>query len=91
MLDQPLQPFSHPVALFAQFNIPYSTGLLVEWALYLVFAFWAVYTLVAVYHWLRYSHTNFLAFPAIGIHLYISIALMSYTLAGNPMLLPFLP
>ena len=88
MSDQPLQPFSPPTELLVQFNIPYSTGLLVEWALYAVFAFWAVYTVVAIYHWLRYSHTAFLAFPAIAVHLYISFALMSYALTGNPLLLP---
>lgn len=88
MNDQPLQPFSPPTELLARYHIQYSTGLLVEWFLYAVFAFWAVYTIVAVYHWLRYSHTNFLAFPAIAIHLYISFALISYALSGNPMLLP---
>jgi len=91
MNDQPLQPFAPPTALLDHFHISYSAGLLVEWVLYAIFAFWAVYTVIAIYHWLRYSHTSFLAFPAIGIHLYISFALMSYALTGNPLLLPFLP
>lgn len=88
MNDQPLQPFSPPTGLLDHFHIAYSTGLVVEWVLYAVFAFWAVYTVVAIYHWLRYSHTNFLALPAIAVHLYISFALISYALSGNPMLLP---
>ena len=88
MSDQPLQPFAPPTALLAQFNIPYSASVFVEWGLYLVFGFWALYTLIAIYHWLRYSHTNLSAFSAIAIHLYISFALMSYALSGNPLLLP---
>ncbi len=62
------------------------------WALYAVFAFWAIYTLVAVYHWLRYSHASWVAFPAIAAHFLVSFALMSYALSGNAFFLaPYLP
>jgi hypothetical protein len=53
------------------------------WMLYLVFAFWAIYSLVALYHWLKYSHASWLAFPAIAVHVFVSLALMSYGLSGD--------
>ena len=90
MPTEPLQPFS-PSALLAHLPGGVSAGAAVEWFLYAVFALWAVYTLVAVYHWLRYSHASAIAFPAIAAHLVISLSLMSYALSGNPLFLPFLP
>ncbi len=83
MIDQPLQPFAPPTALLGY--LPdglVSSGLLMEWFLYAVFAFWAVYTLVAVYHWLKYSHASWVAFPAIAVHLFISLSLITYALSG---------
>ncbi|MHB8660390.1 MAG: hypothetical protein ACYC75_00405 [Minisyncoccota bacterium] len=81
MSSQPLQPFSPPSALLAQ--LPVSPGAVVTWVLYLVFAFWAIYTIVAIYHWLKYSHASSVAFPAIAAHLFISFVLMSYALSGH--------
>lgn len=85
MLDQPLQPFGPPTALFNQLNISgiVSPDIVVQWFLYLVFVFWFIYTLVAVYHWLKYSHASLVAFPAIALHLFISFALMTFTLTGT--------
>jgi len=85
MPTEPLKPFSPPTALLQHFNLPstISIGVLVTWGLYFVFAIWVLYTLVAIYHWLRYSHASWVAFPAIGIHLFLSFALMSYTLSGH--------
>ncbi len=81
MTDQPLQPFAPPRALLEYLPdgliVP---GIVVEWSLYVVFAFWALYTLVAVYHWLKYSHASWIAFPAIAAHLFISFLLVSYIL-----------
>lgn len=84
MLDQPLQPFTFPSADLLSF-LPgwFSAGLVVTWVLYTVFAFWAIYTLVAIYHWLKYSHASWVTFPAIALHLFVSFALISYTLSGN--------
>lgn len=93
MLDQPLQPFtSSPVSLFSFLPAGVSAGTTITWALYLVFAFWALYTLVAVYHWLKYSHGSLVAFPAIAVHFFVSVALISYALSGSGLFLaPFLP
>lgn len=92
MTDLPLRPFSPPTALLAYLPHGLSGGVIVEWALYVVFAFWALYTLVAIYHWLKYSHASWVAFPSIAVHLFISFALMSYTLSGTAFFLaPYLP
>ncbi len=55
----------------------------VVWGLYAAFAFWVVYTLVAIYHWLKYSHASWLTFPAIAVHLFVSFILISYSLSGS--------
>jgi len=94
MPDQPLQPFAPPANLSSLlpngFNL--SAGVVVEWALYAVFAFWAIYTIVAIYHWLKYSHASWVAFPAMAVHLFVSFALMSYALSGSAFFLaPYLP
>ena len=92
MPDQPLQPFSPPTFLLNHLPNGLTEGVIVTWFLYAVFVFWAVYTLVAIYHWLKYSNASWLAFPAIVIHLSVSLALISYVLSGNAYFLaPYLP
>ncbi len=84
MPPQPLQPFAPPTELLKHFNLPtsVSTGTLVVWALLAVFTVWILFTAVAVYHWLKYSHAARITFPAIGIHLGISFLLMMFILSG---------
>lgn len=94
MPEQPLQPFAPPTALLKYLpnGTTVSPGLAIEWALYAVFAFWAIYTIVAIYHWLKYSHASWVAFPAMVVHLVVSFALMSYALSGQAYFLtPYLP
>lgn len=83
MPDQPLQPFAPPTTLLSYLPSGFSSGIAVTWVLYAVFAFWAMYTLVAIYHWLKYSHASWVAFPAIFAHLLVSLAFMSYALSGK--------
>ena len=83
MPDQPLQPFATPTSLGALLPSGLSPGAVVEWVLYAVFAFWALYTIVAVYHWLKYSHASWVAFPAIALHLFVSFVLAAYALSGT--------
>jgi hypothetical protein len=94
MPDQPLQ--YQPTSSFALFDKLHissyvSTSTLTEWALYAAFAFWALYTLIAIYHWLKYSHASWVAFPAIAAHLFISFALMTYALSGTGFFTAYLP
>lgn len=48
----------------------------------LVFILWAVYTLIAAYHWLRYSNNITLALSMLTAHLVISAWLAIYTVSG---------
>jgi hypothetical protein len=82
MVDQPLQPFSPPSAVLAHLPFNLSTGSAVAILLGLVFVFWAVYTIVAIYHWLRYSHASAIAYPAIAAHLIVSFFIASFILTG---------
>ena len=82
MSDQPLRAFAPPTDLLKYLPEGLSAGVIVTWVLYAVFAIWVIYTLVAIYHWLKYSHASWVAFPAIAIHLVVSFALMSYALSG---------
>jgi hypothetical protein len=82
MNTEPLHPFSPPTNLLTHLPSGLSAGVIITWVLYAVFAFWLFYTLIAIYHWLKYSHASWIAFPAIAIHLCVSIAIMSYALSG---------
>ena len=83
MPDQPLYPFSPPSAILLYLPDELSSGTVITWVLYAVFAFWAIYTIVAIYHWLKYSHASWVAFPAIALHLFVSFSLMIFTLTGT--------
>jgi len=84
MPNQPLQPFAPPANMLGYLpNNMFSAGLLVEWFLFAVFTFWAIFTLIAIYHWLKYSHASVVTFPAIGVHLVISFVLATYALSGT--------
>lgn len=49
---------------------------------FLVFFVWAVFTIVASFHWLRYSNNTTLALSAITTHLVVSAWLAVYTVSG---------
>jgi hypothetical protein len=83
MPDQPLVPFQNPLETLSHLGITVPAGSTLTVLLAFVFAVWLIYTLVATYHWLKYSHASLLAFPAIFVHLAVSVALMSYALTGN--------
>lgn len=84
MPTQPLQPFTPPAQVLGHLPVgAIPAGTMLTWFLYLVFALWLVYTLVIIYHWLKYSHDSHLMFPAIGLHLIVSFGLMVYALTGT--------
>ena len=83
MPNQPLQPFPPPSALFPHFSGTLPPGLVAEWVFFIVLLFWALYTLVAIYHWLKYSHASAIAVPAIIVHLGVSFILISFALSGT--------
>lgn len=83
MPSTPLEPFAPPALLLSLLPAQMlSSGALTVWALFAVFFFWSVYTLVAVYHWYKYSHASAIAVPAVTLHLVVSFVLVAYTLSG---------
>lgn len=78
MPSQPLQPFALPQGV----SLHLSAGSAIGLALLLTFLLWTLYTLVASYHWIRYSHAPAVAFPAIIAHLAVSATLISFALSG---------
>lgn len=38
----------------------------------IVFIWWAIYSLVVMYHWLRYGRESWLAVPALALHFAVS-------------------
>lgn len=91
MPNEPLQPFAPPTGVAE--NLHRIMGItpteIVWWILYAVCFYWVIYTLVAVYHWFRYSHASWLTLPAVALHLLVSYTLIVYALTGN-FIIPFL-
>ena len=48
----------------------------------IAFGLWAVYTLVAAYHWLRYGRSSVVAIPALAVHVFVSASIAAYALSG---------
>lgn len=48
----------------------------------LVFIIWAIYTIVAFYHWLRYGDNIVISLGAMGMHLFVSSTLAIYAVSG---------
>jgi hypothetical protein len=82
MVDQPLRAFSPPESLTVLLLDGVVSSTIIQWVLYTVFFFWLLYTLVAIYHWLKYSHASAIAFPAIGLHIFISAIFLIYAVSG---------
>ncbi|MBU6321746.1 MAG: hypothetical protein KGI78_02850 [Patescibacteria group bacterium] len=79
-MSEPLAPFHPPAALAARLAV--SPGALAAWLLLFVLALWAIYTAIAVYHWIRFSHAARVAYPAIALHLLVSASLVLFMLTG---------
>jgi hypothetical protein len=43
---------------------------------------WALYTLIAAYHWIRYGRQSGIAIQAIVVHVVVSIALALFAVSG---------
>jgi hypothetical protein len=43
---------------------------------------WAIFTLVALYHWVRFGRLTWFAVPVFGAHLYVSFLLLTYLTSG---------
>ena len=77
--EAPLDAISSPLSFLPRITTAYD---LVSIIFTLVFLTWAVYTIISIYHWMRYGHHSWIAVPAIGAHLFISAALMIFATSG---------
>jgi len=82
MSDTPLQPFGPPAGLPFTFPTTVNPQTVITIFFWMVIVYWTIYTIVAIYHWLHYSHRSAIAVPAIGIHLAVSFLLASYAVSG---------
>jgi hypothetical protein len=83
MPTKPLQPFTPPTAVLNNFHISGVTeSTILQLLFWAICVYWVIYTLVAIYHWLRYSHGSLVAFPAIIVHLIVSVLLLLFALSG---------
>ncbi len=48
----------------------------------LIFIWWLIYTMVAVYHWFRYGRSSWIAVPAVALHLAVSGGIFIYMTSG---------
>ncbi len=84
MPDEPLRAFAPPSGPFfdnLQVN-GVAPNALLAWVLFAISLCWMVYTLVAVYHWVKYSHASYVAIPAIAVHLVVSLILIGLAVSG---------
>lgn len=82
MPEAPLQPFNSPLAIFSLIPAGISGASTSIALLGVVTLCWVVYTIVAIYHWVRYSHASLIAVPAIATHIIVSLILIGYALSG---------
>lgn len=77
MPDQPLTPFTG-----LPFELAISGTAFMGWAILIALIFWAIYTLIAIYHWIKFSHAAAVAYPAIALHLIVSGSLALFALSS---------
>jgi len=48
----------------------------------IVLFLWVIFTIIAIYHWLRYNYRSVITIPILALHIFISLALISYAWVG---------
>lgn len=79
---QSLAPLTPATSLSFLLPTTVSGDTLLSWALGACILYWFVYTLVGVFHWVRYSHSPAVATPAIAVHIGISLICIGYAVTG---------
>ena len=57
-------------------------GQIIPVLFFIVFFIWAIYSVVAAYHWLRYGNDTTVALCALSVHLIVSTLLAIYAVSG---------
>jgi hypothetical protein len=76
MSDNPFQSVRSPVSF--SFSQPQVLGIV----FILVFFVWAIYTIIIIYHWIRFGHRSTVGIPIIIAHLLISAGLFLMAFSG---------
>ena len=80
MIETKLVPVFAPFAKFQHFALPLVTDYALTSLLIFAFVIWLLYTIVATYHWVKYSHGSSVASTAIGMHLVVSACIFTFLL-----------
>lgn len=68
---------------FALANVPaVSLQTVLAIVITLVFIWWAVFTLVSMYHWFRFERSSWVAVPSIALHFVVSIWIFIFATGG---------
>ena len=52
------------------------------WGFYAVIVMWLIYSVILLYHWLRYNLHAFFTFPSVVIYVVVSFAIIGYASGG---------
>ena len=77
-----MEPITSPVQIIAIPAVNLSTVLSV--VITLVFIWWAVFSLVAAYHWFRFGRDSWIAVPALIVHFIVSAWIFMFATGGLP-------
>lgn len=77
MPSEPLTPFTG-----LPFELTISGSAFMGWAILIALIFWTIYTIIAIYHWIKFSHAAAVAYPAIALHLIVSGGIALFALSG---------
>lgn len=77
---QEVPAFESPISFSALSGISIESVLSVIFTL--VFIWWIVYTVVAIYHWVRFGRASWAAVPAVALHLAVSGGIIVFMTSG---------
>ncbi len=78
MPEAPVPVIPNPLSLFPAASIEAVLAVIIT----IVFIWWAVFTLVVLYHWFKYSRDNMIAVPAMAVHFAVSIWIFVFATGG---------
>ncbi len=81
---QPIGISSSTIAIptFSVFSGSFSAENALAVLFTLIFIWWAVFTFVAAYHWLRYGRESWIAVPALALHFIVSAWIFVFATGG---------
>lgn len=77
-----LHGVSSPTEVFGPLFASLDMTTIISIAALILFAIWALYTVIASYHLLRYGHRSAVAVPAIITHVLVSFSLALFAVSG---------